>query len=52
MKRISFLLTALFLGLQFSALMAQSNQLIPIEIQKAYAAGTRSKDGNPGPNYW
>jgi hypothetical protein len=32
--------------------MAQSNRLIPIEVQKAYAAGTRSKDGNPGPNYW
>ncbi len=52
MKKISFLLTALFLGLQFSALMAQSNRLIPIEVQKAYDAGTRSKDGNPGPNYW
>jgi len=52
MKKISFLLAALLLGLQFSALMAQSNRLIPIEVQKAYAAGTRSKDGNPGPNYW
>ncbi len=52
MKKISILLTALFVGLQFSMLMAQSNQLIPIEVQKAYAAGTRSKDGAPGPDYW
>jgi len=24
----------------------------PINIQKAYEKGTRSKDGKPGPNYW
>lgn len=51
MKKISILLAALVFGLQFSV-VAQSNRIIPIEVQKAYAAGTRSKDGVPGPNYW
>jgi hypothetical protein len=25
---------------------------MPREIQQAYAKGTRSPDGRPGPNYW
>jgi len=25
---------------------------VPREVRAAYAAGTRSLDGNPGPNYW
>lgn len=52
MKKISFLLLALFLALSFSNVWAQTNRLVPIEVQKAYAAGIRSKDGAPGPNYW
>ncbi len=36
----------------FLSVQAQSNQLIPIEVQKALANGTRSKTGAPGPNYW
>ena len=52
MKNISTFFLTIVLVVAFSALEAQSNRLIPIEIQKAYAAGTRSKDGAPGPNYW
>jgi hypothetical protein len=25
---------------------------MPREVQQAYAKGTRSPDGRPGPNYW
>lgn len=28
------------------------NYYIPLNDQAAYEAGTRSKDGNPGPDYW
>ncbi|TNE47494.1 MAG: hypothetical protein EP344_19555, partial [Bacteroidetes bacterium] len=38
-----------------SSLTAQSvdpDFFIPVEIQNAYAAGTRSLDGKPGPAYW
>ena len=51
MKKVSILLVAIAFGLQLSV-VAQSNRLVPIEVQKAYAAGTRSKEGAPGPNYW
>ena len=37
----------------FSLLKAQTPELyVPVNIQKAYANQTRSKDGNPGANYW
>lgn len=35
-----------------ATLFAQERILIPREMQKAYENGTRSKDGNPGANYW
>jgi hypothetical protein len=50
MKKISFLATLFFVASM--TLFAQSNRLIPIEVQKAYANGTRSKTGAPGPKYW
>src|SRR3990170_83252 len=28
------------------------DEFVPLNIQKAFANGTRSKDGNPGENYW
>jgi hypothetical protein len=43
----------IFLCLCSAPLLAQQDGLfIPLEIQKAYENGTRSRDGNPGPNYW
>ena len=51
MKKISFLFLAMLTLAAFSV-HGQSNRLIPIEIQKAYAHHTRSKDGAPGPRYW
>jgi hypothetical protein len=36
-----------------ASLFAQNGNLyIPLEIQQAYANGTRSPNGTPGPNYW
>jgi hypothetical protein len=35
-----------------SSIFSQSSLYIPIDIKKAYDNGTRSYDGNPGPNYW
>jgi len=37
-----------------SLLFAQqaADLYVPLEIQKAYAKGTRSRDGKPGSNYW
>ncbi len=35
------------------SLFAQQGDLyVPLEVQTAYAKGTRSPDGTPGPNYW
>jgi len=31
---------------------AQTTNKMPLEIAKAFQNGTRSNDGNPGPNYW
>ncbi len=42
---LSLLIAALFLE-------AQTSSKMPLEIAKAYQEGTRSNDGNPGPNYW
>ncbi len=33
-------------------IFSQTGSRMPIEIAKAMQQGTRSKDGNPGPNYW
>ena len=52
MKRVIFFGTLLFFLIQISTSTGQSRQLIPIELQNAYKKGTRSFDGNPGPNYW
>lgn len=34
------------------SLISQSSLFIPLDIKKTYENGTRSYDGNPGPNYW
>ncbi|MCU0252881.1 MAG: M1 family metallopeptidase [Vicinamibacterales bacterium] len=31
---------------------ADAGLFVPREVQQAYASGTRSPDGRPGPNYW
>src|SRR3970282_1994275 len=41
---ISFLLLVPFVYAQ--------DEFVPLNIQKAFANGTRSKDGNPGEHYW
>ncbi|NNK86960.1 MAG: M1 family metallopeptidase, partial [Flavobacteriaceae bacterium] len=48
-KTILSILSLIFLT-AFS--YAQSKLHIPKEIQQAYEKGTRSMDGNPGPEYW
>ncbi len=48
MRSSLLLLTCLFLLNQLTA----QDLYIPRNVQKAYQKGTRSKDGNPGPNYW
>ncbi|MEM9720188.1 MAG: M1 family metallopeptidase [Bacteroidota bacterium] len=49
-----FTLIGLFIG--WGSMIAQESAAqriyIPLEIQQAYEAGTRSRDGKPGPNYW
>lgn len=32
--------------------VAQTSNNMPLEIAKAFQKGTRTNDGNPGPNYW
>ena len=32
--------------------LADAGLYVPLDIQQAYAKGTRSPDGRPGPNYW
>ncbi|MBC8320782.1 MAG: M1 family metallopeptidase [Bacteroidetes bacterium] len=46
--------TTILLALVFSSIFlgAQTTNKMPLEIAKAFQNGTRSKDGNPGPNYW
>lgn len=47
------LLTAMKVLLPVVAPLAQESRFfMPIEIARAYERGTRSYDGNPGPNYW
>jgi hypothetical protein len=38
--------------LAFAQSKEQSSLYMPLEFQKAYENGTRSRDGKPGPNYW
>ena len=42
---LSLLMAALFP-------QAQTTSKMPLEIARAFQNGTRSNDGNPGPNYW
>lgn len=43
----------LFILSPFLSFAQQAGDLyVPLELQQAYAEGTRSKDGKPGPNYW
>src|SRR5688500_8298749 len=53
-KKEFLLLTVTYLFIVATHLLpAQSTDLyIPLDIQKAYKAGTRTKSGMPGPNYW
>jgi hypothetical protein len=52
MKKIILFFTLFAMGFGISSAQAQSNRLIPVEVQKAYANKTRSKTGVPGPKYW
>lgn len=52
MKKISVMVATALLVVAFLPAYAQSNRLIPIEVQEAFARGTRSKTGKPGPDYW
>lgn len=36
----------------FTSALYSQNEFIPLNIQKAFEKGTRSKDGKPGENYW
>lgn len=49
MRLIGILLLQLFL---LQPLASQNRLPVPLDIQKAYVAGTRSFDGKPGKNYW
>ncbi|MEW5841809.1 MAG: hypothetical protein AB1775_00945, partial [Bacteroidota bacterium] len=54
MKKIFSAINIVVAILMFAQMAsAQSSKLyIPRDILKAYEKGTRSYDGNPGPNYW
>ena len=53
MQKVFFFIgLALCLGLASAQETASPRIYIPLEIQQAYESGTRSRDGNPGPNYW
>ncbi len=42
-----------FLGILMSTASAQlPGLMVPLEVQQAYEKGTRSPNGQPGPNYW
>jgi hypothetical protein len=45
-------ITLFFVLILSITLFAQSNYYIPRNVLKAYEKGTRSFDGNPGPDYW
>lgn len=51
--RIVLSYPALFLFLLLLGnISSAQEELIPLNIKKAYEKGTRSLDGSPGPNYW
>ena len=50
-KTVQISLTAILTFFVFVAL-SQSNNLIPLNVQKAYQNETRSVIGMPGPSYW
>jgi hypothetical protein len=53
MKILSFCTSFILLILSWSFSFAQEDRFfIPQEIKQAYEKGTRSYDGQPGPNYW
>jgi hypothetical protein len=48
-----FMLGASVASLAFAALPARAQSLyVPRGVAAAYAKGTRTRDGRPGPNYW
>jgi hypothetical protein len=47
----SILLTAILLTASFTFVAGQQ-LYVPRNVARAYAAGTRSSDGKPGPKYW
>lgn len=49
MKRLFIFIYSFFFLINLSA---QTESHIPLNIKPAYDKGTRSFDGNPGPNYW
>jgi len=46
------LLPICFFGLFLTQLVGQTPLYTPRNVQKAYAQGTRTPDGQPGPKYW
>ena len=42
----------IIIGIGVTVLSQEAELYTPINIQKAFEKGTRSKDGMPGPNYW
>jgi hypothetical protein len=53
MKILSFCTSFILLILSWSFSSAQEDRFfMPKEIKQAYEKGTRSYDGQPGPNYW
>ena len=46
-----FISLAILFGIYITG-YTQEKLFIPLEIQDAYEAGTRSKNGSPGENYW
>jgi hypothetical protein len=45
-------LLSLLLPVLFSTTTMAQGLFVPNNVNEAYAKGTRSKDGKPGPNYW
>ncbi len=49
MRRLSLVFLLILVS---AGLFAQKDLQIPAEIYNAYQKGTRSMNGEPGPNYW
>ena len=52
MIRIFKAVIIITMGFSTANLISQTTSKMPLEIAKAFQNGTRSNDGNPGPNYW